>query len=46
MLDAKELNAMTIGELSDYCEANHVSVRIEEGKITGLESQANRDGDF
>lgn len=37
MYDVNELNAMTIGELSDYCEANHVSIRIKNGKITGLE---------
>lgn len=38
MYDVNELNAMTIGKLSDYCDANHVSLRIEDGKITGLDS--------
>lgn len=37
MCDVKELNAMTISEISDYCEKNYVFVRIEDGRITGLE---------
>lgn len=37
MCDVKKLNTMTIGEISDYCEKNHVFVRIEDGRITGLE---------
>lgn len=31
-----ELNDMEIGTLADYCEANQVSVLIEDGKITGI----------
>lgn len=36
MVNVDDLNAMEIGVLADYCEANQVSVLIEDGKITGL----------
>lgn len=37
VISIDNLNAMEIGALVDYCEANQISVRIEDGKITGIE---------
>lgn len=37
MIGVDDLNTMEIGALADYCEANQESVRIEDGKITGLD---------